>query len=262
MTSSSTSIPLTLSGKTAIITGASRGIGEGIALDLASRGAKVVLTYSSPKSDSAVSTTINKIKSLNNGSDAISIRTDLRHPSALGEIVSATLSAFGPHIDILVNNAGCELAKPITDMTVEDFSYVYDLNVRAPLLLCGAVVPHLRAPGRIINISSVGARCGFKNFSAYCSSKAALEGLTRVLAAELGEKGGHTVNAVNPGPVQTVLLEGIPQSLVEWQKDATPVEHRLGTIDDVVQIVAFLAEERSRWVSGQCISASGGFSMW
>ncbi|KAJ9317145.1 hypothetical protein DTO271D3_2435 [Paecilomyces variotii] len=113
------------------------------------------------------------------------------------------------------------------------------LNVRAPFLLCAAVVPHLRAPGRIINIGSVAARHGFKNYSAYCSSKAALEGLTRVLAAELG---GHMVNVVHPGPVRTVMLDEIPQWLVEWQRESTAVEHRLGTLDDVVQIVAFLAE--------------------
>ncbi|KAJ9293346.1 hypothetical protein DTO271G3_7842 [Paecilomyces variotii] len=261
MNTPSTSTPLSLSGKIAIITGASRGIGQSIALDFATRGAKVVLTYSSPESDSAISETIHKIKSLSNGSDAISIRTDLRQASSPGEIVSATLSAFGPHIDILINNAGCEILTPITKLTAEDFSHVYDLNVRAPFLLCAAVVPHLRGPGRIINIGSVAARHGFKNYSVYCSSKAALEGLTRSLAAELGDN-GHTVNVVHPGPVRTVMLDEIPEWLVEWQRESTPVEHRLGTLDDVVQIVAFLAEERSRWVSGQCISASGGFVMW
>ncbi len=107
----------------------------------------------------------------------------------------------------------------------------------------------------------MGARCGFKDLTVYCSSKAALEGITRCLAAELGSK-GHTVNAVNPGPVQTELMEKVPKELVEMQKNATPVENRVGTTDDIAQIVGFLAEEKSRWVSGQAISASGGFSMY
>ncbi|KAL2012297.1 hypothetical protein VTN00DRAFT_5015 [Thermoascus crustaceus] len=253
--------PLSLAGKVAIVTGSSRGIGSAIALELANRGAKVTITYSSPKSDEEATSLVNKICALNNGSDAITVRTDLSQPSAPAEIVSATLAAFGPHIDILVNNAGTQVTKPITEITADDYAYVFDLNVRAPFLLIGAVVPHLRAPGRIINISSVAARAGFKNLSMYCSSKAALEGMTRSLADELGDK-GHTVNAVDPGPVQTVLLEGISEEIVERQRVATVVERRLGRLDDIAQIVCFLAEERSRWVSGQCISASGGYMMY
>ncbi len=124
-----------------------------------------------------------------------------------------------------------------------------------------AVLPHLRAPGRVINISSVGGRSGFATFSLYCSSKAALEGLTRCLAAELGKE-GHTVNAVSPGPVETDMYQGLPQDLVEMQKKMTKVENRLGTVDDIAQVVAFLAEEGARWISGQVLSASGGFSMY
>ena len=176
-------------------------------------------------------------------------------------MVAATRSAFGDHVDVLVNNAGCGTAKPLADIDAEFFSWVYDLNVRAALLMSKAVVPYLRAPGRIINISSVGARCGFKELTVYCSSKAALEGMTRCLAAELGSK-GHTVNAVNPGPVPTELVKEIPKEIIEMQKKTTPVENRLGTTDDIAQIVGFLAEERSRWITGQAISSSGGFSMY
>ena len=196
-----------------------------------------------------------------NGSQAIAIKADLRDPAAPDKIVSWTRDHFGDEIDILVNNAGCELVKPLEDLTPEDFSYVYDLNVRAVVLMCKAILPYFKAPGRIINISSVGARFGFKELSLYASSKAALEGLTRCFAAELGDK-GHTVNAVNPGPVQTAILENIPKDIVEMQKKTTPVENRLGTTDDIAQIVAFLAEERSRWITGQAISASGGFAMY
>jgi 3-oxoacyl-[acyl-carrier protein] reductase len=177
------------------------------------------------------------------------------------QIVERTVKELGGKVDILVNNAGAELVKPLQDITAEDFSSIYDLNVRGPMLLTQAVLPYLRAPGRIINISSVGARYGFKNLSVYCSSKTALEGLTRCWAAELGAA-GHTVNAVNPGPVQTQLMENIPQEYIALQKSQTPVENRIGTVDDIAQIVAWLASERSRWITGQVLSASGGWAMY
>lgn len=130
------------------------------------------------------------------------------------------------------------------------------------MLLVKAVQPHLRpGGGRIINMSSVGGRAGFKGLSLYCSSKAALEGFTRCWAAELGSE-GHTVNAVSPGPVETELLENIPREIVEMQKRMTPLENRVGTVDDIAQLVAWLASEESRWVSGQVLSASGGWAMY
>ena len=204
---------------------------------------------------------INRVEQLENVSAAAKIQVDLRQVDAPRKFIQASRSAFGDHIDILVNNAGVELVKGLGDISVDDFSYVYDLNVRAVLLLSKEVLPFLRAPGRIINISSVGARLGFRDLSLYCSSKAAVEGMTRCFAAELGPQ-GHTVNTVNPGPVQTDVLDGIPKYIVEMQKKLTPIENRLGTTDDIAQIVAFLAEENSRWITGQAISASGGFSMY
>lgn len=227
--------------------GASRGIGEGLALELAKRGAKVALTYTSPSSTPKVEDIIGRIKQIGNGADAIAVQADLRQIESPEVIVQKTISAFGQHIDILVNNAACELNKAMKDTTVEEFSSVYDLNVRGTFLMTKAVVPHLRKPGRIINISSVGSRSGFANLGAYCSSKAAVEGYTRCWAAELGSD-GHTVNAVNPGPVESEMLDNIPKDIKEMQKKTTPVQNRFGTVDDVAQVVAFLAEEGSRWV--------------
>ena len=160
-----------------------------------------------------------------------------------------TVEAFGPHIDVLVNNAGVVSHMPLRDTTVEEFASVYDLNVRGTFLMSKAVVPHLRAPGRIINISSVGGRAGFAEMGAYCSSKAAVEGYTRSWAAELGQD-GHTVNAVVPGPVESEMLDWVPEEVKDMQKKTTPVQSRFGTVDDIAQVVGFLAEEGSRWVSG------------
>jgi 3-oxoacyl-[acyl-carrier protein] reductase len=116
--------------------------------------------------------------------------------------------------------------------------------VRGALFMTKAVVPYLRALGRIINISSVGARIGFENMTLYCGSKAALEGFTRCLAAELGAV-GHTVNAVQPGPVESEMLDQIPKDIVETQLKATLVEHRVGKTEDIAKVVAWLAEEQS-----------------
>lgn len=228
--------------------------------------AQIVAAYTSPKSEKGIDELTSRIAALDRPTRCISVRADLRDPSSAAEIVRQSVAAFGPRIDILVNNAGAEVVKPLEDITPTDFDFVYHLNVRAPLLLLQAVRPHLSTGnngggGRIINISSVGARAGFKDLSLYCSSKAALEGMTRCWAAELGPH-GITVNTVNPGPVQSEMLDNIPQDIVSMQKKQTPMGGRLGTVDDVAQIVAWLAAEESRWVTGQTLSASGGWAMY
>ncbi len=203
---------------------------------------------------------MSKINALNNDSTAIKVQADLRKIESPDQIVETTRSAFGDHIDILVNNAGTGHIKGIAETTVEDFAYIHDLNVRAVFLMTKAVVPHLRAPGRIINIGSMFSRQGWANTFAYSSAKAAVEGLTRCFAGELGQA-GHTVNCVNPGPVVTSLSEKLPPGFLEAQMAITPLENRAGTLDDIAQTVAFLAEEGSRWITGQCIAAAGGLVM-
>ncbi|KAK3628015.1 hypothetical protein LTR56_018878 [Elasticomyces elasticus] len=248
--------PRSLEGKVAIVTGASRGIGEGIAFDLACRGAKVTLTYSSDRSKESTDALVKRISSEAN-SEAIAIQCDLKLPESPKQIVEATVKAFG-HVDILVNNAAVIDDKRVEAIKPEDFDELFHTNTRAPLLLLQAVLPHLRRPGRIINISSVGARCAFAGMSLYSASKAALEGLTRVWAAELGVD-GTTVNAIQPGPVESEMLDKVDPAIKGPQLLATPVEKRAGTVQEIAEVVAFLAEPRSSWISGQCLSASGGY---
>lgn len=159
----------------AIITGASRGIGEAIAFDLASRGAKLAITYTSDRSKTSVDNLESRIASEAN-SKAISIQCDLKDPEAPRRVVDETVKALG-HIDILVNNAAAFSSTKIEDTTIEHFDEIFRLNVRAALLMLQAVLPHLRRPGRIINISSVASRQGMVGVGAYAASKAALEGM-------------------------------------------------------------------------------------
>ncbi|KAI5831863.1 NAD(P)-binding protein [Schizophyllum commune Tattone D] len=249
---------LALAGKVAIVTGSSRGIGEGIAYELARQGAKVMITYTSISSQDRADALVARIASLNNGSAAASVRADLRLPESPAVIVDATLKAFSTDaIDVLVNNAGVEQNRLITDVSAEDINRVFDVNVRGAMLMTRAVIPHLRAPGRIVNISSLGARRGFSGYTVYCASKAALEGFTRALAVELGAA-GHSVNAVAPGPTESDMLYTLSEEILETQKKRTPMQNRIGTKDDIAQVVAWLASESSRWVTGQTISATGG----
>jgi 3-oxoacyl-[acyl-carrier protein] reductase len=185
----------------------------------------VTLVYTSPKSRELADKVASDIKALNNGSDAKIVQADLSKIDAPDKIVAATLEAFGDKIDILVNNAGILAGKPITETTAEDYAAIFDVNVRAPLLMTKAVVPHLRAPGRIINISSVGARMGPPRFALYAASKGAIEGMTRSLAQELGDA-GHTVNAVAPGPTESNMLDDVPKDIVENQLKTTAVDDR------------------------------------
>lgn len=219
-----------------------------------------MITYTSPSSEKAVNELAAKIKAFNNGSSTIKIGTDLHSVDAPAKIVAATVEQFGDSIDILVNNAGIDLVRELKDVTAEDFSQVFHLNVRAYLFMAQAVLPHLRKPGRIINVSSTAARMGMASLSVYCASKAAVEGMTRALAVELGGV-GHTVNCVEPGPTESDMIWRIPQAVVRRQVEETPVEHRMATAQDIAAVVAWLADEQSRWISGQCISASGGWRM-
>lgn len=189
----------------------------------------MTIVFTSPNSKAGADNVASQIEQLNNGTKAIVVQVNLRDIDAPDRIVEATVQAFGPKIDILVNNAGVLFSKSLSETTAEDFAAIFDVNVRAPLLLTKAVAPYLRAPGRIINLSSVGARQGFESLAMYASSKAAIEGLTRGLAAELGHA-GHTVNAVAPGPVESDMLDNVPEEIVDIQLKTTPVEHRHGTV--------------------------------
>ncbi|KAK8119305.1 L-xylo-3-hexulose reductase [Apiospora kogelbergensis] len=277
MSTSSSEFSLPLEGKLAIVTGASRGIGEGIALELARRGASVALAYNSTGSEPKVRALAERIRALPHAAPTFTVQADISTTEGPVHLIRNLQAQFraAAHtgdgvvhpqkpfvVDILVNNAGCERVVPLGQIDVADYNEVYDINVRGVILLTQAALPYLASKGaRVINIGSVGARAGFKELSLYCSSKAALEGLTRCWAAELG-KDGVTVNCVSPGPVQSAMLEKIPAEIVEMQKAQTPVQNRLGTVDEVARVVAGLAGRDGDWISGQVVSASGGWAMY
>jgi 3-oxoacyl-[acyl-carrier protein] reductase len=252
---------LPLAGKITIVTGASRGIGAAIALDLARRGASVALTYTSASSQSSVDALLQQISALPHAPPAMAVRVDLGATEAPATVVAEAARAFGTDaIDIIVNNAGVDVQCALADVTPEEFARAFDLNVRAPALLLAATASHLRPHARVVNVSSVAGAAGYEGFSLYCASKAALEGLTRAWAAELG-KNGTTANCVCPGPIESDMLARIPDKIVSSQKAATPVENRVGTPEEVASVVGWLAGPEAGWVTGQCISVSGGFQM-
>jgi len=253
--------PQTLAGKNAIVTGASRGIGATIAIDLAQRGANVCVTYTSESSEAKCQTLASQVAKLSNDTKLVHVRADVSDPESAARVVERTTTAFGEHIDILVNNAGVEIDRAISESTKEDFDKVFHTNVLGPLLMTKSVLPHLRAPGRIINLSSVGARVGYAKLALYSSSKAALEGLTRSFAAELGHD-GTTVNAIAPGPVQSDMLDQIPDDIKIPQREATAVQKRFGEPGEIANAVAYLAGPDSSWVSGQVMNLSGGWTMY
>ncbi|KZL79979.1 short-chain dehydrogenase reductase sdr [Colletotrichum incanum] len=256
---------LSLQNKVAIVTGGSRGIGAAIAIELAKRGANVVVTYVSDKSEDLAKEVVKRINAQDNTTRAIAVQADVASTESPKQVIEATVAAFGEHIDILVNNAGVTSKLAVSQVTPEDFQESMNINLRGPFFMAQAVIPHLRRPGRIINITSVAARGGYASASLYLSSKAGLEGLTRALAAELGPA-GHTVNTVEPGVTETDMARDSGASdahgqYVKMIVSMTPFENRMGKPEDVASVVAMLAEPQASWVTGQTISASGGFSM-
>ncbi|KAL1855670.1 hypothetical protein Daus18300_011051 [Diaporthe australafricana] len=254
---------LPLLGKNAIVTGAARGIGAAIAYKLASDGANVFLGYTSDSSAAKVAEVIKRIQALPHKPKAHAVKANLGQVDGPEKFLDQlkTITSGEPKIDILVNNAGMGGVKPLAEVTLQYYDDIFNVNVRGVLLLTLAIRPFLQPKGRIVNLSSVAARAGHAGGSVYGASKAALEGLTRNWAAELGVN-GTTVNAVSPGPVPSDMLdEHLNEDAIKAITAQTPVENRIATEEEIPNIVAWLASPGASWVTGHCINASGGFQM-
>ncbi len=246
-----------LTGKVALVTGASKGIGAGIAKELASRGAAVAVNYSGSKA--AAEKVVAEIEKA--GGKAIAVQANLSDPDLIGPFVKTVADKLGP-IDILVNNAGVYEFGALEQITPEHFHKQFNLNVLGLLLVTQAAVAQFNPKGgSIINIGSVVGRMSFPQAAVYSATKGAVDSVTVSLSKELGPK-GIRVNALNPG---LVITEGTHDAGIagsDFEKNAvaeTPLG-RVGNPQDIASTAAFLASDDSGWLSGQTIYAAGGFT--
>ena len=240
--------------KTAIVTGASRGIGRAIALRLAADGFGVVINYAG--NTARAEEVVNEITS--SGGRALAIQADVVNPEDVKQLFEKTLKAFG-QIDVVVNNAGIMALSPIAKGDVETFDRVIATNLRGTFLVLSQAAQQVAEGGRIIAFSSSVLAKSFPTYGPYIASKAGVEGLVHVLANELR---GHkiTVNVVAPGPVATELFLGdkTEEQIAQLSKLA-PLE-RLGQPSDIASVVSFLAGPDGAWVNSQVLRANGGFA--
>ena len=243
--------------KTALVTGASKGIGAGIALELASAGANVVVNYASDKNGAeAIVRSI-----VDGGGRSIAIQGDVSNSADVTRIFDQAAIAFGS-IDILVNNAGVYQAMPISKLTEAEFHREMNINLLGPLLTIRESLKHFGScGGSIINIGSAASRSLPPEFSIYAASKSGLDAITGVLAKELASR-GIRVNSVNPGATlsegtKEAGLYGVGSDIEKTLIGMTPLG-RIGTPLDIARVVVFLASEDSGWLTGEIIHATGG----
>ena len=241
-----------LAGKAALVTGGSRGIGAAIARRLAHDGADVAITFASAqaKADEVV----RAVEAV--GRRGLAIHAEAADAGAVRESVAKTVAAFG-RLDVLVNNAGILVMGPLEQFTLEDFDRMVAVNVRAAFVATQAAAAHMGPGGRVIMIGSVNAdRMPFAGGAVYAMTKAAIAGLTRGLARDLGPR-DITVNAVQPGPVDTDMNPaGGP--FAETLKSMMALK-RYGTADEVAGLVAYLASPIAGYVTGASLTIDGGF---
>ena len=242
-----------LNQKVAIVTGASNGIGRAIAERLAQDGATVVVNYG--KSADKAKQVVAGIES--KGGKALTIQADMSKVGDVRRLVKDTVKQFG-HLDILVNNAGMFLYKPLLETTEGEFDDMFALNTKGPYFALQEAAKVIKGGGRIVNISTDGTHLGFAGATAYLGSKGALEQFTKGLAHELASK-GITVNTVSPGYTATDMLPTDP-TFRQIGEQASPLK-RLGTPQDIADVVAFVVSEEARWLTGQNIHTGGGVVM-
>ncbi len=245
-----------LTDKIAVVTGGSRGIGRGIALELAKRGATVVVNYNS-NADAA-----NEVVGLITGAGgvALAVQGDVSQEEGANAVIKAATDTYG-RIDILVNNAGTTRDNVIMLMSADDFDTVLDTNLRSTWLCSKAAVRSMmrKRYGRIINITSISGIMGNGGQTNYSASKAGIIGLTKALAREVGSR-GITVNAVAPGFVQTDLTANLPEEMLKKLNENIPLG-RWATIEDIAYATAFLASDEAACITGHTLTVDGGLAM-
>ncbi|HEX7344076.1 MAG TPA: 3-oxoacyl-ACP reductase family protein [bacterium] len=244
---------IALKGKSAIVTGASLGIGSACALDLAKNGANVAINYRKHKDEAE--NLVAEMKKF--GVKAMAVQADVSVFADAQKMVDAVKAEFG-RIDILINNAGVNWDGVIWKMTEEQWDTVLDINLKGYFNYTRAVSPLMRDQnwGRIINVTSINGLRGKFGQTNYSAAKAGIIGFTKALAKELG-KNQITVNAVAPGMILTAMMKDLPENIIEAAKEETVVK-RLGVPEDVAYLITFLCSEQAKHITGEVIKVDGG----
>jgi NAD(P)-dependent dehydrogenase (short-subunit alcohol dehydrogenase family) len=243
----------TLTGKTALVTGASRGIGRATALALAKRGAQVLVHYSSGVTEAQA--VVEEIRAA--GGRAQAVAADLSAADGPHKLAQSVIKIVGARLDILVANAGVANAASIADTTIEDFDRLFAVNVRAPFFLVQQLLSVMCEGSSIVLLSSLAARAAVGELSAYASTKGAVDTLVTHFAAALGPR-GIRVNAVAPGVVDTDMSSFARTDAGRDFTLSMQALKRVAQPDDIAGAVAFLASDEARWISGDTLRVDGG----
>jgi 3-oxoacyl-[acyl-carrier protein] reductase len=242
-----------LSGKTALVTGASRGIGRATALALTKAGAQVLAHFGSAKAEAE--TTVAAIRGA--GGKAEAIGADLSAADGAHRLAERVRTIVGARLDILVANAGVSKAAPIEETSVDDFDRLFAVNVRAPFFLVQQLLPILSKDSSIILLSSLAARASVGTIPAYAATKGAVDTLVKHFAAALGPR-GIRVNAVAPGIVQTDMSSFTKTDAGRDSALGLQALKRLAEPEDIAGVIAFLASDEARWITGDTVHVDGG----
>jgi len=243
-----------LAGKVAIVTGASRGIGRAIALRLSQEGASVVVNYA--RGAEQAKEVVSAIEAA--GGKALAVQADVSKTAEIRDLFDRTQETYS-QIDILVNNAGVILYKPVAEVTEAEFDNLFAINVKGTFFACQEAAKRMAEGGRIVNFSSSTTAMMLPTYGVYVATKGAVEQLTRSLAKELGDR-QITVNVISPGPTDTELFT-VGKTAEQIQRFTQMAAlGRLGKVEDIADVTAFLCSEQARWITGQNIRVNGGIA--